>query len=589
MAENQQNQQSAAAPPLPYFDFSTYLKERYGGPVVRIPVDIGFGCPHRQGEDGRGAGGCDFCGDDGSRAAYLGDRKTVAEQVQAGLTLAEKRQAGEKYFLMAYLQAYTSTHDPLKQLRQKIAEVLAQAEFKIITLSTRPDCLSDEVLDYLTELQEFYDVWVELGIQTANDKTLAAVNRGHDFESSRQAVLQLNSLNIPVAAHVILGLPGETAEEVRHTAEELAKLPLSGIKIHNLLVLKGTVLEKRFLAGEFQALDEHEYGELLMDFLRRIPASWPVMRISADAVPQVLVAPRWWMQKGQFLEYVVRQMQERGWRQGDLIVKENIRDITTAAIPMLAKDPQIGLPQQLVAMEDLAELAKLLHYNEWLEFGSQTISCMALPCGYGLGLLIMGAALPPGVSNRIRIVGVGGDPLRFLELRRQYGGEALHTLMEEKRATFPWGSVEVHWGDPRHLIMVSRHRTDFVWVEPDSIEDCPEIFTLEFWRHVVHHVHRDTMIISPCTDAPFRKVLMKTGFTVGECHGHFVGGKGTIASLNASLVPKRLNFFQRQILNLTTSGVPLRDPAFVWSSKKILQHRQAAVARLAKWGKKRRL
>ena len=137
MAENQQNQQSAAAPPLPYFDFSTYLKERYGGPVVRIPVDIGFGCPHRQGEDGRGAGGCDFCGDDGSRAAYLGDRKTVAEQVQAGLTLDEKRQAGEKYFLMAYLQAYTSTHDPLKQLRQKIAEVLAQAEFKIITLSTQ--------------------------------------------------------------------------------------------------------------------------------------------------------------------------------------------------------------------------------------------------------------------------------------------------------------------------------------------------------------------------------------------------------------------------------------------------------------------
>jgi radical SAM protein (TIGR01212 family) len=588
MAENPQKPQTPSDRTLPYLDFSTYLKNRYGGPVVRIPVDIGMGCPHRQGADGRGVGGCDFCGDDGSRAAYVGAEKSIAEQVQAGLTLAEKRQPGEKYFLMAYLQAYTSTHAPLKVLRRLVADVLSQAKFKIITISTRPDCLSDEILDYLVELKEFYDVWVEVGIQTANDRTLAMINRGHDFEASRQAVMRLDARNIQVAAHVILGLPGEDPEDVRRTAETLAKLPLSGIKIHNLLVLKNTVLEKRFMAGEFQALDEHEYAELLMDFLRRIPSAWPVMRIAADAVPQSLVAPKWWMHKGQFLEYVVRQMEERHWRQGDLI-EAKVRNLTTSVAPTVVKDPWIGFPEQITAMEDLPELAKLLHYKEWLAFGTQTISCMTLPCGYGLGLLIMGAAMPPGTANRLRVVGVGGDPLHFLELRRQYGGEALHTLMENKRMTFPWGSVEVHWGDPRHLIMVSRHHTDFVWVEPSSIEECPEVFSLEFWRHVIHHVHRDTIIISPCIDAPFRKALLKVGFTVGECHGHFVGGKGTIASLNASLISKPLNFLQRRILNLTTSGVPLRDPAFVWTSKKILQHQQAAVARLAKWGKKRRI
>ncbi len=587
MDEHPQTPQPTSGRPQPYLDFSTYLKNRHGGAVARIPVDIGMGCPHRQGADGRGTGGCDFCGDDGSRAAYLGDQKTIAEQVQAGLALADKRQGGGKYFLMAYLQAYTSTHAPLKLLRQRIAEVLAQADFTAITISTRPDCLADEVLDYLVELKEFYDVWVEIGIQTANDKTLAAVNRGHDFAASRQAVQRLASRNIQVAAHVILGLPGEGPEEVRQTAVALARLPITGIKIHNLLVLKDTVLEKRFLAGEFKVLDEHEYAELLMDFLRRIPATWPVLRISADAVPQVLVAPKWWMHKGQFIDYVARQMEERKWRQGDLL-EESPRD-SQAAPTVEVKSPQLGLPKQLLAMQDLPELAKLLHFKEWLEFGTQTISCMTLPCGYGLGLLAMGAALPPGTVNRIRIIGVGGDPLHFLELRRQQGGEALHTLMENKRMTFPWGSVEVHWGDPRHLIMVSRHRTDFVWVEPNSIETCPEIFTLEFWRHVIHHVHRDTVVISPCIDAPFRKALLKVGFTVGECHGDFVGGKGTIASLNPSLVPKPLNFIQRQILNLTTSGVPLRDPAFVWSPKKILQHQQAAVARLAKWGKKRRL
>ncbi len=301
-------------PTRTYHDYRTFLEQCYGARAYRVPLDLGLGCPHR--DPHTLTGGCTYCGSSGARAVHLRRGTPLAEQVRAGIEFARRRYRARRF--IAYFQASTSTNAPAARLRPLYREALAATDFCAVIVSTRPDCLPCATLDLLEELAGQYDLWVELGIQTANDATLERINRGHDFNCSRDAVQELTRRGVKVAAHVILGLPGESAPDFRKTAEELCALPLSGIKIHNLHIVAGTPMAREWRRGMVRTMDEHEYAEALIDFLRRIPFEWPVMRLVSDTDRALLLAPEWWMSKGEFLLYVQRKMQEAGVCQGDL-------------------------------------------------------------------------------------------------------------------------------------------------------------------------------------------------------------------------------------------------------------------------------
>ena len=288
--------------------------DTYGGALHRVPVDFGFSCPHRA-EDG--SGGCAFCPPDGSRAKQTAAAGSVEEQVRAGVAFARRRYGARRF--IAYVQAFTGTHGPVEEQRALYRRVLAAHPFEAIAVGTRPDCLAPAVLDLLEELRTCLDVWVELGIQTVHDATLRRIHRGHDWATGRQAILAVHARGMRAAAHVILGLPGESARDFRETAEALAALPIFAVKIHNLHIVRNTALAEEYARDPFPVLDEQEYADALIDFLRRTPSRIAVMRINTDTPASELIAPRWAMSKGQFREFVVREMQRRGVRQGDLL------------------------------------------------------------------------------------------------------------------------------------------------------------------------------------------------------------------------------------------------------------------------------
>jgi radical SAM protein (TIGR01212 family) len=219
---------------------------------------------------------------------------------------------------MAYVQAFTGTHAPPDTQRDLFGRILDLHPFVAISIGTRPDCLPDGTLQVLQALRERLDVWVELGIQTVHNATLTRIHRGHSWETSRLAVERLAARGIRTVAHVILGLPGEDRGHYRETARRLAALPLDGIKVHNLHVVHGSDLAAEYEQCPFPLLNETDYADVLIEFLRLTPPNVAVMRINTDTPPDRLVAPVWRMAKGRFRQHVIDTMTRRGVRQGDL-------------------------------------------------------------------------------------------------------------------------------------------------------------------------------------------------------------------------------------------------------------------------------
>lgn len=306
----------------PIYDYRTYLKKQYGEILHRVPLDIGFTCPHRHRERG---GGCTFCPEDGARAVQLGNLQELGKQIRAGVQFARKRY-GAKAF-MAYLQAFTNTFGSTTQLRQFVTEILKKQDFQAIAFGTRPDCLTSDSLEFLKELQQDLDVWVELGLQTMKDETLERINRGHDSAASREAILQLQKAGIKTIIHLIIGLPGETLRDYCDTINQLAPLPINGIKLHNLHIIKNTRLAEEYQSNPFPLADEHQYCEILLKLLPLIPAHWPIVRLTTDTPEEKLIAPRWSMTKGRFRKYLADQLRQRQITQG--------MSLTTNDIPLL--------------------------------------------------------------------------------------------------------------------------------------------------------------------------------------------------------------------------------------------------------------
>jgi len=297
---------------LPYRDLNTYLRERFGVRVQKVTLDAGLTCPNR---DGRvGVGGCLYCNARGSGTGAWTRGQTITEQLQEGMARLARRYKASRF--IAYFQSFSNTYAPLDTLRALYQEALVFPEVAGLSIGTRPDCLSPEILDLLAGLARERLLWLELGLQSAHDETLKLINRGHDVSCFTQAVREAAARGLEVVAHVILGLPGEGPAEMAATARYLGGLPLQGVKIHLLYVVRGSGLEEMYRAGNYRPLEEEEYVSLVADFLELLPPHLVIHRLTGDPHPEELVAPTWCLDKSRVLKGTKEELARRGSRQG---------------------------------------------------------------------------------------------------------------------------------------------------------------------------------------------------------------------------------------------------------------------------------
>ncbi len=295
-----------------YASFGEELRRVFGCRVQRISVDAGFTCPNRDGHVG--TGGCVFCGGKGSGSFGIKPELSVTRQLEHGKEFLARRYGAAKF--LAYFQAYSNTYAPVGQLRELYDEALAVPDMAGLIVGTRPDCLPGDVLELLAGYARRTYFWLELGLQSPLDRTLALINRGHDFAAFADAVARSRECGIRVCAHVILGLPGESREEMLATAGILNDLGVEGVKIHQLHIMKGTALEDMHRRGEVQCLGRDEYVGLVCDFLERLEPRIVIHRLMGDAPVDHLVAPLWSLHKGEVLAAVDAELVRRGTLQG---------------------------------------------------------------------------------------------------------------------------------------------------------------------------------------------------------------------------------------------------------------------------------
>jgi len=297
-----------------YRDYNSYLRELFGQRVQKLPIDAGLGCPNRNGTIS--TGGCVYCDSRGSGTGAFVERKVpIDAQIRSGIEAAQRRYKAKKY--IAYFQSFTNTYAPVEKLKALYDKALCDPDIVGLSVGTRPDCISPEVLQLLKSYASRYLVWVEYGLQSAHDSTLKLINRGHDVACFVDAVTMTARYGINICVHVILGLPGESREMMMETAKFLSSLPVHGVKIHLLYVVKGTKMEEMLKKGRYRCLDRDEYIELVVDFLELLPPHVVIQRLTGDPPRRSeLVAPQWALEKGRLLGSIKKRLEERGTWQG---------------------------------------------------------------------------------------------------------------------------------------------------------------------------------------------------------------------------------------------------------------------------------
>lgn len=295
-----------------YHTWNYHLRNHFGHKVFKVALDGGFDCPNRDGTAAHG--GCTFCSAAGS-GDFAGDRAESLEvQFQKVRDKMHHKWKDGKY--LAYFQAFTNTHAPVAELRQKYESVLQQEGVVGLSIATRPDCLPDDVVDYLAELNERTYLWVELGLQTVHERTAMLVNRAHDYDCYKKGVEKLRKRGIRVCTHIINGLPLETPEMMMETAREVAKLDVQGIKIHLLHLLKGTPMVKQYEKGLLEFLPFGQYVSLVCDQLEILPPEMIIHRITGDGPIGLMIGPMWSTDKWAVLNAIDAELKRRDSFQG---------------------------------------------------------------------------------------------------------------------------------------------------------------------------------------------------------------------------------------------------------------------------------
>lgn len=295
-----------------YNQFSAYLKHKFGQKVYKITLDAGFSCPNRDGTIS--TGGCIFCDDGGSFSRAHSNLLPVDKQVEAGIISLSDKFKAKKF--MSYFQAYTNTYKPVKELEEIYSSALNHPDIIGISIGTRPDCIDKEKLNLIASYTDDYETWIEYGLQSIHDRTLKYINRGHDFKTFEHACNQTMDRNIKVCAHVILGLPGETRDDMIETAKTLAKMGIDGVKIHDLCVMKNTKLARMYQEQEIKLLEEDEYVSLVCDFLELLPPKTTIHRLAGNGLQALKIAPLWLNKKFEVLNKIDREFIKRNSWQG---------------------------------------------------------------------------------------------------------------------------------------------------------------------------------------------------------------------------------------------------------------------------------
>ncbi len=295
-----------------YNQYSRYLREFFKCKVYKITLDAGFNCPNRDGT--LSDKGCIFCDASGSFSQAHSGLLSIEKQIETAITQLKNRFGAEKF--ISYFQAYTNTYAPVDQLKNLYDRAVSFPDVVGLSIGTRPDCVDEEKLDLISSYAQKHLVWVEYGLQSIHNKTLEFINRGHTFEDFAKAVDLSKQRGLKVCAHVILGLPGETREQMLQTAKMLADMRIDGVKIHVLCVMKGTELEYLYNKDKIKILSVDEYVEIVCDFLELLPPSTVIHRIAGNGLEKLLIAPKWLNQKFKTLNMIDKELEKRSSHQG---------------------------------------------------------------------------------------------------------------------------------------------------------------------------------------------------------------------------------------------------------------------------------
>lgn len=292
---------------MQYYSLNQYLKDTFGEKVYKIAIDGGFTCPNRDGSiDTRG---CIFCSGMGSGDFAESRMNTITEQIENGKQRLLNKISNGKY--IAYFQAFTNTYAPVEELRSKYMEAVRHPDIVAISIATRPDCLPNEVIALLQEMNAIKPVWVELGLQTIHESTANYIRRGYPLEVYDEAVQRLKEIGVDIIVHVILGLPGESKKEMLETVRYVGNSGVNGIKLQLLHVIKGTDLEKEYHSGVFNVMSMDEYTSLVADCIAILPERMVIHRMTGDGDKKTLVAPLWSGDKKRVLNLLNKKIEEK--------------------------------------------------------------------------------------------------------------------------------------------------------------------------------------------------------------------------------------------------------------------------------------
>lgn len=292
-------------------DYGTFLKEQFPDfKVQKIAINAGFTCPNRDGSIG--TGGCTYCNNQTFNPEYCTTDKSVKNQLEEGKRFFARKYPTMKY--LAYFQAYTNTYGEFQVLKQKYEEALQVPDVVGLVIGTRPDCMPDDLLDYLTELNRKTFLLVEYGVESTNDETLRRINRGHTYGVAKDIIQKTADRGIMVGVHMILGLPGEEHDELMRQAQEVAKLPITTLKLHQLQLIKGTKMGREYAENPtlFHIYTAEEYIDLVLDYIQYLPEDLVLERFVSQSPKNLLIAPDWGLKNHEFTDKVRKIAAARG-------------------------------------------------------------------------------------------------------------------------------------------------------------------------------------------------------------------------------------------------------------------------------------
>ena len=274
-----------------YLDFSSFIKLNFGERVQKISLDIGFSCPNRDGS--KGFGGCTYCNNNTFNPDYCEPQKSVKTQLEQGIEFFSRKGKNNKF--LAYFQAYTNTYSDFESLKQLYLEALSVPKVIGLVIGTRPDCISEKVIDFLDELSKTYFISLEFGVESTNEKTLLQVNRCHTFEETKATFNLCKNKGFHLGAHIILGLPGESEADLMNHALEISKLPINTLKLHHLQIVKNSVMAVQYKRNpeNFNLFTSENYINFISDFITHVRPDIIIERFISEAPKELLIAPKW--------------------------------------------------------------------------------------------------------------------------------------------------------------------------------------------------------------------------------------------------------------------------------------------------------